>query len=113
MPVAMRAATAVAAMLALPPTLAAGPPSIRAAIRKLWRVRCVDEQVACTTNVTRCVTEKVPSTVCKKVCTNEIKQVPYTVRRNIRGAYVDDHGGAFDCDGPGRAFKEGAVARKV
>ncbi len=81
--------------------------------RKVWKVRNVCEQVACTTNVTRVVCEKVPYTVCKKVVTNEIKNVPYTVRRNVRGAYVDDKGCAFECDGPGRTFKECAVARKL
>ena len=81
--------------------------------RKVWKVRCVTEQVPCTTYVTRCITEKVPVTVCKKVHYNEIRQVPYTVRRHVRGAYVDDKGVASECDGPGRHFQEGAVARKL
>jgi hypothetical protein len=80
--------------------------------RKVWKVRCVTEQVPCTTYVTRCVTEQVPYTVCKKVRYTEVRNVPYTVRRNVRGAYVDDKGGTYECDGPGRHFKEGAVARK-
>jgi len=80
--------------------------------RKVWRVRCVTEQVPCTTYVTRCSTEKVPYQVCRKERYNEIKNVPYTVRRMVRGAYVDEKGVAYDCDGPGRVFKEGAIARK-
>ncbi len=81
--------------------------------RKVWRVRCVTEQVPCTTYVTKCVTEKVPYTVCKKVHYTEVCNVPYTVRRNVRGAYVDDKGVGHENDGPGRNFKEGAVARKT
>jgi len=78
----------------------------------VWRVRCVTEQVPCTTYVTKCITEKVPYTVCKKVCYNETRQVPYTVRRTVRGAYVDAQNVAHDCEGPGRAFKCDAVIRK-
>ena len=51
--------------------------------------------------------------MCKKVVTKEIKNVPYTVRRTLRGAYVDDKGCGHECDGPGRTFKECAVARKL
>jgi hypothetical protein len=80
--------------------------------RKVWRVKCVTEQVACTTMVTRCVTEAVHYTVCKKVYYNEIRNVPYTNRRIAVGAYVDDKGVGHESDGPGRTFKEGAVARK-
>ena len=80
--------------------------------RKVWRVRCVTEQVPCTTNVTRCITERVPYPVCKKVRYNETRQVPYTVRRILKGAYVDDKGVAHEGDGPGRSFQNGAVVRK-
>jgi hypothetical protein len=81
--------------------------------RKVWRVKCVTEQVPCTTYVTRCVTERVPYTVCKQVHYNEMRSVNYTVRRNVRGAYVDAQGLGHECDGPGRTFKECAVARKL
>lgn len=81
--------------------------------RKVWRVRCVTEQVPCTTFVTKCVTEQVAYTVCKKVHYNEVRNVQHTVRRNVRGAYVDDKGHGHECDGPGRHFKEGAVAKKL
>jgi hypothetical protein len=80
--------------------------------RKKWHVRCITEQVPCTTMVTRCITEQVPYTVCKKVRYNEMRNVSYTVRRNLRGAYVDASGCGHECDAPGRNFKEGAVARK-
>jgi len=80
--------------------------------RKVWKVKCVTEQVPCTTYVQECVRTKVPYTVCRKVAKTITKQVPYTVRRSVRGAYVDDKGNAFECDGPGRHFQENAVARK-
>ncbi len=80
--------------------------------RKVWRVKCITEQVPCTTMVTRTVTEKVPYTVSRKITTNETRNVSYTVRRIARGAYVDAAGAGHDCDGPGRSFKEGAIARK-
>src|SRR6185436_1091407 len=51
--------------------------------RKVWRVRCVTEQVPCTVNVTRCVTEQVAYTVCRKEHYNEVRNVPYTVRRMV------------------------------
>jgi len=81
--------------------------------RKVWKVRCVTEQVPCTTYVTRCETEKVAYTVCKKVHYNEMRSVAYTVRRNVRGAYVDDKGVGHESEGPGRTFKECAVAKKL
>lgn len=81
--------------------------------RKVWRVKCITEQVPCTTMVTRTVTEKVPYTVCRKITTNETRNVSYTVRRIARGAYVDAAGAGHECDGPGRSFREGAVARKT
>src|ERR1051325_454889 len=56
------------------------------ATRKQWHVRCVEEQVPCTTYVTRCCVEKVPYTVCRKERYNEMRNVPYTVRRMARGA---------------------------
>ncbi len=80
--------------------------------RKVWRVKCTTETVACTTTVARCVTEKIPVTVCRKVHYNETRNVAYTVRRTVRGAYVDAKGAGHDTDGPGRTFKEGAFARK-
>src|SRR5207245_348003 len=39
------------------------------------------------------------------------KQDPYNVTRCVRGAYVDEKGDAHTSEGPGRSFKEGAVAR--
>jgi hypothetical protein len=51
--------------------------------------------------------------VCKQVHYNEMRSVNYTVRRNVRGAYVDAQGLGHECDGPGRTFKECAVARKL
>jgi hypothetical protein len=80
--------------------------------RKVWRVKCTTEQVACTKMVTRCVTEKCAYNVCEKVRYNEIRNVPTTCRRCVRGAYVDDKGVAYECDGPGRTFKECAVVHK-
>ncbi|MSQ96505.1 MAG: hypothetical protein EXR98_18410 [Gemmataceae bacterium] len=81
--------------------------------RKVWKVRCITEQIPCTTYVTKCVTEKVAYTVRKKVHYSEVCKVSSTVRRNVRGAYVDDKGVGHENDGPGRKFKEGAVARKT
>jgi hypothetical protein len=81
--------------------------------RKVWRVKCVTEQVPCVTYVTRCVTEKVPYTVCRKENYTEMRNISYTTRRNVRGAYVDEKGVGHECDGPGRTFKECAVARKL
>jgi len=40
------------------------------------------------------------------------KQVPYTVSRCLSGAYVDEKGVAYDTEGPGRTFKEGARIQK-
>jgi hypothetical protein len=40
------------------------------------------------------------------------KQVPYTVSRCLSGAYVDEKGVAYDTEGPGRTFKEGAQIQK-
>src|SRR5262249_888123 len=64
----------------------------------------VTKQVPC--NVTRMVKEtivkKVPYTVTRmetQVCK---KQIPYTVSRTLRGAYVDEAGVGYDCEGPGR-----------
>jgi len=71
-----------------------------------------DRASPCTTNVTRCVTEKVAYTVCKKVHYNETRNVPYTVRRQVRGAYVDDKWRWARLRRPRPHFKEGAVARK-
>jgi hypothetical protein len=39
--------------------------------------------------------------------------VPYTVSRCVRGAYVDDKGVTYACDGPGRTFKECASYKVV
>src|SRR5262249_4254422 len=50
----------------------------------------------------------VPYTVTKKVPYTVVEKVPYTVTRCLRGAYVDEKGCAYDCEGPGRCFKEGA-----
>jgi len=40
------------------------------------------------------------------------KQVPYTVTRCVKGAYVDEKGVAYDTEGPGRTFKECAQVKK-
>jgi len=80
--------------------------------RKVWRVKCITEQVPVTRMVTRFVTESVPFTVCEKVRYTEVRNVPTTVRRIARGAYVDDKGVGHDTDAPGRKFTEKAVARK-
>src|SRR5262249_29498380 len=80
--------------------------------RKVWREKCVTEQVPCTTNVTECVREKVPYTVTRRVTEMVTKQVPYTESRTVRGAYVNEKGEAFECEGAGRTFKECAVVRK-
>src|SRR5205814_6414804 len=71
-------------------------------------------QVPCTKWVKETVVEKIPYTVCKKVPCTTVQQVPCTTTRNVMGAYVDCNGCTFDCDGPGRCFKEGAqVCTKV
>ena len=116
--------------------------------RKVWRCRDVCEQVPCVSHVKVCAHAKVPYTVCKKVpytvckkvpytvckmvkeCKKEPytvcrvvkevvrEQVPYTVSRNVTGAYVDEKGvggpagAAYECEGPGRVFKEGAQISK-
>src|SRR5262249_50305248 len=58
--------------------------------------------------------KRVPYTVCRVEKQIVKKQVPYTVTRNVCGAYVDAQGVAHDCEGPGRTFQEGAqVCRDV
>src|SRR5262249_3992336 len=76
--------------------------------RKVWKPRLVCEQVPCTTYVKETVCEKVPVTVTRKVPVTEVRKVPYTVNRCVRGAYVDAQGVGYECEGPGRCFKEGA-----
>src|SRR5262249_29435061 len=88
--------------------------------------RCVCEQVPYTVceKVPYTVVKKVPCTVCKMVketCVKKVpytvqrmetcvvkKQVPYTVVKKCLGAYVDEKGTGYDCEGPGRSFKCGA-----
>src|SRR5262249_47475805 len=74
----------------------------------------VHRQVPC--QVTRMGTEdaprQVPSTVCRMVRETVTRQVPYTVTRCVRGAWVDCNGCAYDCEGPGRHFQEGAQIRR-
>jgi hypothetical protein len=76
------------------------------------------------------VVKQVPYTVCRVVKETQVKkvpytvtrmqteickkQIPYTVTRNVCGAYVDAQGVAYECEGPGRTFQEGAqVCRDV
>src|SRR5262249_36833367 len=80
--------------------------------RKVWRERCVTEQVPCTTYVQECVTEKVPYTVRRTVTEMVKKQIPYSTSRTVRGAYVDEKGVAHESDAAGRKFQECAVVRK-
>ena len=53
---------------------------------------------------------------CYETCRTEKetvkKQVPYTVSRCLCGAYVDEKGVAYDTEGPGRKFVEGAQVKK-
>src|SRR5262249_31130363 len=54
------------------------------------------------------VRTKVPYTVTRNVTEVCKKQIPYTVVRELKGAYVDASGQGYDCEGPGRTFQEGA-----
>src|SRR5262249_34161844 len=74
--------------------------------RKVWKERCVQEMVPCTTTCWETVREKVPYTVVRNVPYTEVQKVSCTVNRRVCGAYVDDKGAGYECDGPGRAFKE-------
>ena len=85
------------------------PPKV--CTRKVWKVRCITEQVPCTTYVYECVRTKVPYTVHRKVMNNVVRQVPYTVARQMR-AYVDEKGNVSEVEGPGMKFQESAIARK-
>src|SRR5262249_33299134 len=76
--------------------------------KRVWKDHSWCEQVPCTRKVKETIHEKVPYTVCRKVPYTVVKKVPYTTQRCVRGAYVDDKGVAYDEEGPGRTFKEGA-----
>jgi len=80
--------------------------------KKVWKSHCITEQVPCTRWVKETVHEKVPYTVCRKVPYTVVKKVTCNVQRSVRGAYVDEKGVGYECEGPGRCFKEGAFVKK-
>jgi hypothetical protein len=69
--------------------------------------------------------KKVPYKVCRMVPTvnkkmvpvttmvQQVVQQPYTTQRMVRGAYVDNAGNAYGCEGPDRNFKEGATYNRM
>jgi hypothetical protein len=53
----------------------------------------------------------VPVTTCQMV--QEVVKKPYTTQRMVRGAYVDNAGNAYGCEGPDRKFQEGATYNRM
>jgi hypothetical protein len=86
-----------------------GPPEHKC--RKVWKTHTTCELVPCTKWVKVTKVEKVPYQVSVKVPYTCVQKVPYNVTKCVTGAYVDAQGNAYDCEAPGRCFKEGAVIR--